>query len=192
MLDSPRPIDRPTSAVPPGLTNIAALARPQPVGRETVSRTGVWPAGTIRVTPAATRTSNRAGCGVTVGLRAGGTEVGPGESPVGAPCGTGVSNATAASDEDDVALATGRPAAGAASLLSSAKPRNAMAATATAAGARRRRCVTAVKAAPSAGRSSKGSGGPSCNSFLCLLSLGAHIRPDGYRRHQPKRRRRRP
>src|SRR4029079_17636616 len=78
-------------------------------------------------------------------------------------------------DEAGVALKTGVSAVAINSLVRSAKPTNAIAATAKAAAPRRRRCVTALNSASPARPSSIGSGGSPSTRFRRL--------PGGTRRH---------
>ena len=109
--------------------------------------------------PAGTLTPTNVGYGLAVGSWAGGPEA---DTAAGAAFAMAVAVAVAIppSDEDGVALTTGAPAVVVSCLVRNAKPTNAIAATATVAGPRRRRCVTALNAAPPAGPSSIGSGGP--------------------------------
>jgi hypothetical protein len=139
----------------------------QPPGKLKVSWTGVGPAEMRCVFPEWTRTATTVGYGLAVGSRAGGSEA---DTAAGTALGAvAVAVAIAARDGGGVALATGTPAVVVSSLVRNAKPTNAIAARATAAGPLRRRRVTALNAASPDRPPSAGSGDSRSTRFVCLL-----------------------
>src|SRR5258706_2534 len=165
------PIDSPTGPAEARLRYMLGPAASQPIGKLTVTSTAAG-AGMRCVVPARTRTPTNVRYGRAVGSRAGGPEA---DTASGAACAMAVSDAKTPRDEAGVALATGARAVAINSLVRNAKPTNAIAATATAAGPRRRRCVTTLNAPSPTRPSSLGSGGSPGTRFIPF--------PGGTRRH---------